>query len=185
MGPDKALERRSYGPGMHGGMRMRRKQSEYAIALAEKQKLKFQYGVLEKQFRKYYEQAASRRGVTGDMLLQALELRLDNIVYRLGFATTRRFARQIVTHGHIVVNGGKVDIPSFQCRVGDVVEVRNSPKSRQIALKSLDATQINGVPEWLTRDADAFKGSIAHIPSREEIAPIANEQLVVELYSRS
>ncbi len=181
-GEDKAFEKRPYPPGVHGARR--RKLSDYAVALGEKQKLKFMYGVLEKQFRRYFEFAQRKRGVTGDTLLQLLETRLDNIVYRLGLATTRRLARQVVNHGHVLVNGRKVNIPSYACREGDVIEIANKPKSRQIAVTSLEASQINPVPEWLTLDRDHFKGTVARIPTREEIGPIVNERLVVELCSR-
>jgi small subunit ribosomal protein S4 len=181
-GEDKALEKRPYPPGVHGARR--RKLSDYAVALGEKQKLKFMYGVLEKQFRRYFDIAQRKRGVTGDTLLQLLETRLDNVVYRLGLATTRRLARQVVTHGHVLVNGRKVSIPSYACREGDVVEMANNPKSRQIAVNSLEASQLNPVPEWLTLDRDNFKGTVARIPTREEIGPVVNERLVVELCSR-
>lgn len=182
-GPSKALERRNFPPGVHGA-KGRRKQSEYAVAMGEKQKLKMMYGVLERQFRRYYEIASSKRGVTGEMLLQLLETRLDNLVFRLGLATSRRFARQIVNHGHVRVNGRKVSIASYNCKPGDVIEVKNTPKSRQIATRSLEASQLSPVPDWMTLDKDNFKGTLARIPTREEIAPIVNERLVVELYSR-
>lgn len=182
-GPSKALERRNFPPGVHGA-KGRRKQSEYAVALGEKQKLKMMYGVLERQFRRYYEIASSKRGVTGEMLLQLLETRLDNLVFRLGLATSRRFARQIVTHGHVRVNGRKVSIPSYNCKAGDVIEVKNTPKSRQIATRSLEASSLSPVPDWMTLDKDNFKGTLSRVPTREEIAPIVNERLVVELYSR-
>ena len=182
-GPSKALENRPFPPGFHGA-KSRRKQSEYGVAMGEKQKLKHMYGVLEKQFRRYYETALQRRGITGETLLQLLETRLDNIVFRLGFATTRRLARQLVTHGHIRVNGRRVNIASYNCRQGDVVEVRDVPKSRRLATNSLEASQLNPAPDWLTLDKDTFKGTVARIPTREEIAPIVNERLVVELYSR-
>jgi small subunit ribosomal protein S4 len=181
--PTKAEERRKFPPGMHAG-RGRRKQSEYGAAMGEKQKLKHMYGVLERQFRRYYEIAIRRRGVTGETLLQLLETRLDNIVYRLGFAISRPFARQFVNHGHILVNGKKVNIPSYNCREGDVIEVRNIAKSRQIAESCIEATQIREVPTWLQLDKDACKGTVSRIPTREEIAPVVNERLVVELYSR-
>jgi small subunit ribosomal protein S4 len=183
-GPCKALERKNYPPGVHGA-KGRRKQSDFAIALGEKQKLRFMYGVLERQFRRYYEMALRKRGVTGETLLQLLESRLDNIVYRMGFATSRRFARQMVAHGHIKVNGRKVSIPSFSCKPGDLVEVRDHVKSRQIATRSFDRAQLHQVPDWLSVQKDNFRGTVARIPTRDEIAPIANEQLVVELYSRS
>jgi small subunit ribosomal protein S4 len=183
-GPSKSLERRAYGPGQHGPRRGRRKQSDYAVALAEKQKLKFQYGVLEKQFRRYFAEASRRRGITGEILLQLLESRLDNVVYRLGMANTRSAARQFVGHGHILVNGTRVDIPSYDVKPGDVITVRESARSQQVAIRFLDITQAAPVPDWVTVDRDNLTGTFARIPSREEIAPLVNEQLIVELYSR-
>lgn len=183
-GPSKALERKNYPPGIHGPKGSRRKQSEYAIALGEKQKLRYMYGLMERQFRRYYEIALSRRGVTGETLLQLLETRLDNVVFRLGFANTRRGARQLVGHGHVRVNDRKVDISSYNVKPGDTVTVKDNPKSRQLATRNLDLTQIVPVPDWLTVNRDALSGSVARVPSREEIAPIVNEQLIVELYSR-
>ena len=183
-GPSKALERKNYPPGIHGPKGSRRKQSEYAIALGEKQKLRLMYGLMERQFRRYYEIALSRRGVTGETLLQLLETRLDNVVYRLGLANTRRGARQLVGHGHVKVNGRKVDISSFTVKPGDAITVRDNPKSRQLATRNLDLTQISPVPDWLTVNREALSGAVARVPSREEIAPIVNEQLIVELYSR-
>src|SRR5436190_16106757 len=129
-GPSKAMERKNYGPGMHGPKGSRRKQSDYAIALAEKQKLRYQYGLLERQFRRYFDAALTRRGVTGEILLQLLETRLDNVVYRLGLANSRASARQLVSHGHVTVNGKKVSIASYNVRTGDVVSIRTKPSSR-------------------------------------------------------
>ncbi len=183
-GPSKALERKNYPPGVHGPKGSRRKQSEFAIAQGEKQKLRYQYGLMEGQFRRYFQTALRRRGVTGETLLQLLETRLDNVVFRLGFANTRRGARQLVGHGHVAVNGRKVDIASFNVKSGDVVSVREKPKSKQLAARNLELTQISPVPDWLTVNRDAQSGTVARIPSREEIAPIVNEQLIVELYSR-
>jgi small subunit ribosomal protein S4 len=183
-GPSKALERKNYGPGMHGPKGSRRKQSDYAIALAEKQKLRYQYGVLERQFRRYFTIASTRRGVTGEILLQLLETRLDNVIYRLGFANSRSAARQMVSHGHVQVNGRKVDVSSFNVRAGDTITVKDKPQSRRLAAKNIELTQITPVPDWLTVDKDQFSGKVSRIPSREEIAPIVNEQLIVELYSR-
>ena len=183
-GPSKALERKNYGPGMHGPKGSRRKQSDYAIALAEKQKLRYQYGVLERQFRRYFSIASTRRGVTGEILLQLLETRLDNVIYRLGFANSRSAARQMVSHGHVQVNGRKVDVSSFNVRAGDAITVKDKPQSRRLAAKNLELTQITPVPDWLTVDKDQFSGKVSRIPTREEIAPIVNEQLIVELYSR-
>ncbi len=183
-GPSKALERKNYPPGVHGPKGSRRKQSEFSIAQGEKQKLRYQYGLMERQFRRYFEVALRRRGVTGETLLQLLETRLDNVVYRLGFANTRRGARQLVGHGHVAVNGTKVDVSSFNVRAGDTVTVRDKPKSKQLATRNLELTQIVPVPDWLTVNREAMSGTVARIPSREEIAPIVNEQLIVELYSR-
>jgi small subunit ribosomal protein S4 len=182
-GPHKALERRNYPPGVHGD-KGRRKQSEYATALGEKQKLRIMYGLLERQFRRYYEIALRRRGVTGEILLQLLETRLDNVVYRLGLANSRRAARQMVNHGHIAVNGRKVSIASYITKVGETIEVRGNAVSRQLATRGLAAMSIATVPEWLLMDKDNFKGEVKRIPTREEIAPIVNEQLIIELYSR-
>ena len=183
-GPSKALERKNYPPGMHGPKGSRRKQSEFAIALGEKQKLRFQYGLMERQFRRYFETALAKRGVTGETLLQLLETRLDNVVYRLGFANTRRAARQLVSHGHVAVNNRKVNVSSFNVKPGDAITVRDNPKSRQLAARFLELTQIHPVPDWLTLNREGFSGQVARVPSREEIAPIVNEQLIVELYSR-
>ena len=183
-GPSKALERKNYGPGMHGPKGSRRKQSEYAIALGEKQKLRYQYGVLERQFRRYFTIASTRRGVTGEILLQLLETRLDNVIYRLGFANSRSAARQMVSHGHVQVNGRKVDVSSFNVKAGDAITVKDKPQSRRLAAKNLELTQITPVPDWLTVDKEQFSGKVSRIPTRDEIAPIVNEQLIVELYSR-
>lgn len=183
-GPSKALERKNYGPGMHGPKGSRRKQSDYAVALAEKQKLRYQYGLLERQFRRYFKTALTRRGVTGEILLQLLETRLDNVVFRLGFANSRSAARQMVSHGHVAVNGRKVDVSSFNLKSGDVVTVKDKPGSRRLATKHIELTQIAPVPDWVTVDKEHFTGTVTRIPTREEIAPIVNEQLIVELYSR-
>lgn len=183
-GPSKALERKNYPPGIHGPKGSRRKQSEYAVALGEKQKLRYQYGLLERQFRRYFEVALRRRGVTGETLLQLLETRLDNVVFRLGFANTRRAARQLVSHGHVQVNGRKVNISSFNVRAGDTVTMRENPKSRQLAARHMELTQIAPVPDWLTCNREGLTGQVSRIPSRDEIQPVVNEQLIVELYSR-
>lgn len=183
-GPSKALERKNYPPGMHGPKGSRRKQSDYALALAEKQKLRLMYGLMERQFRGYYEKAASMRGVTGELMLQFLERRLDNVVFRLGFANTRRGARQMVGHGHVAVNGQKVDISSYQVKPGDTITVRERPKSKQLGSRGVELTQIVPVPDWMTVNKENLSGHIVRLPSREEIAPIVNEQLIVELYSR-
>lgn len=183
-GPSKYLERRAYPPGVHGPKKSRRKQSDYGLGLAEKQKLRYQYGLMEAQFRRMFEKALKKRGVTGETLLQLLETRLDNVVFRIGFATTRPFARQMVTHGHIRVNGRKVSSPSFNVKPGDVIEVRETAATRQLATKSLESAQVRPVPTWITFTRDALKGQVVRIPTRDEIQPIVNEQLIVEFYSR-
>jgi small subunit ribosomal protein S4 len=182
-GPSKYLERRNFPPGVHGP-KARRKVTDYALGLLEKQKLRYYYGLQERQFRGVYEKALRRRGVTGEQMLQLLETRLDNVVYHLGFANTRAAARQMVSHGHVKVNGRKVSVPSFTLRVNDVVEVKNSNVSRQMATRNLESSTSRLVPDWLTQDKQNFKGTVTRIPSRDEIQPIANEQAVVEFYSR-
>ncbi len=183
-GPSKSLERKNYPPGMHGPKGSRRKQSDYAIALGEKQKLRYQYGLLERQFRRIFQSALRKRGVTGETLLQLLETRIDNVVFRLGFANTRSAARQLVGHGHVQVNGRTVNISSYNVKAGDEIMIKDKPKSRQLAARNLELTQIVPVPDWMTVDRDNFKGAIARIPSRDEMQPMVNEQLIVELYSR-
>lgn len=183
-GPSKALERRNFPPGQHGLRAGRRKQSDYSIALGEKQKLRFQYGVLEKQFRGYYAEATRQRGVTGDILVRLLETRLDNVCYRLGFGNTRSAARQFVNHGHISVNGVKVDIASYQCKPGDMIKVIAKPSSQQLGLRALDLTQAVPLKDWLTLDREKMEGTIARLPESEDMDHGVNVQLVVELYSR-
>ncbi len=182
-GPSKYLERRNYGPGVHGP-KSRRKFTEYGLGLMEKQKLRYFYGLMEKQFRNVYEKARRRRGVTGEQMLQILETRLDNVVFHLGFAVTRPAARQLVAHGHVKVNGRKVDVPSFALKVNDVIEIKDVTVSRQLASKNLESSTSRVVPDWISLTRDAFKGSVMRIPTRAEIQPIANEQAVVEFYSR-
>ena len=179
----KAEERKPYPPGVHGPT-LRRKASEYSIGLNEKQKLRFMYGLGEKQFRLTFIRAKNTRGVTGEIFMQLLEIRLDNIIYLLGFARTRKAARQFVTHGHVQVNGQKVDIPSFSCKPGDVVEVRDRSASRQLAQRAIDESQLRAVPAWIERVEDAFKGTINRLPVRDEMDKTINEQLIVEFYSR-
>jgi small subunit ribosomal protein S4 len=179
-GPTKYLERRNYGPGVHGP-KSRRKTTDYGLGLIEKQKLRYYYGLMERQFRGVYEKALRRRGVTGEQMLQT---RLDNVVYHLGFGNTRAQARQMVTHGHIKVNGKKVNIPSYALKVNDVIEVKDGNVSKQMATRSLESSTSRVVPDWLVIDKAAFKGTVMRVPSREEIQPIANEQAVVEFYSR-
>jgi small subunit ribosomal protein S4 len=182
-GSSKYLERKNYAPGMHGP-KARRKQTDYALGLIEKQKLRYYYGLMERQFHGVYQRALRQRGVTGETMLQILETRLDNVVYQLGFANTRAAARQMVGHGHILVNGRKVSIPSYSLRVNDVVEVKNTSVSRQIATRGMEISTSRTVPDWVSLDKNAFKGSILRIPTREDIQPIANDQAVVEFYSR-
>jgi small subunit ribosomal protein S4 len=182
-GPSKYLERRNYGPGVHGP-KSRRKHTDYGLGLIEKQKLRYYYGLMERQFRGVYEKARKRRGVTGEQMLQILETRLDNVVFHLGFANTRAAARQMVSHGHITVNGRKVNVPSFCLKVNDAVAVKNSNVSRQLATKNLEVATSRAVPDWLSLNKEEFKGTVMRIPTRAEIQPIANEQAVVEFYSR-
>jgi small subunit ribosomal protein S4 len=183
-GSSKALERRNFPPGQHGLRAGRKKKSDYSIALGEKQKLRFQYGVLEKQFRGYYEEAASRRGITGEILLQLLETRLDNVCYRLGFGNTRAAARQLVNHGHVLVNGHKVDIASYQVKPGDKIKIGAKPSAQQLALRMMDLTQSVPLVDWLTLDRETMEGTVERVPERSDIDPLVNEQLIVELYSR-
>ena len=177
-----AIERRPYPPGQHG--QGRSKFSEYGVQLREKQKVKRMYGLLESQFRGYYQHASARKGKTGENLLQALERRLDNVVFRLGFADTRNEARQLVRHGHLTVNGRSVNIPSFMVKVGNVIELRE--KSRKIVRinEALEAVDRRGVPPWLELDKKAFKGTVKQNPAREDLTMPIQEQLIVELYSK-
>ena len=182
-GPTKYLERRNYGPGVHGP-KSRRKHTDYGLGLIEKQKFRYYYGLMERQFRGVYERALRRRGVTGEQMLQILETRLDNVVYHLGFGSTRAAARQLVGHGHVKVNGRKVNIPSFALKVNDVVEIKDSNVSRQLSTKNMELSTSRAVPDWISLNKEGLKGTIMRIPSRDEIQPIANEQAVVEFYSR-
>jgi small subunit ribosomal protein S4 len=182
-GPTKYLERRNYGPGVHGP-KSRRKHTDYGLGLIEKQKLRYYYGLMERQFRGVYERALRRRGVTGEQMLQILETRLDNVAFHLGFGSTRSASRQMIAHGHVKVNGRKVNIPSFALKVNDVVEIKETSVSRQLATKSMEMSTSRAVPDWLQLNKESFKGSIMRIPTRDEIQPIANEQAVVEFYSR-
>ena len=182
-GPSKYLERRNYGPGVHGP-KSRRKTTEYGEGLIEKQKLKYYYGLMERQFRGVYEKALRRRGVTGEQMLQILETRLDNVVFHLGFGNTRAAARQMVGHGHIAVNGRKASIPSYALKVNDVITVKNNNVSRQLATKALEVAASRAVPDWLSLNKEELKGTVMRVPTRQEIQPVANEQAVVEFYSR-
>jgi small subunit ribosomal protein S4 len=177
-----AIEQGHPPPGVHG---MRRsKLSDYGVQLREKQKLRRMYGLQEEQFRFLFERALQQRGITGEKLLQMLELRLDNLVYRFGFSPSRKAARQFVTHGHLEVNGRKADIPSMILKEGDVVRVRDRTQSRENASRWMDTAESRGISPWLALNKAAFEGRVQRIPSRDEIAPIVNEQLVVELYSK-
>lgn len=177
-----SVERRKYPPGVHG--QRRSKVSDYGVQLREKQKVRNTYGLLEKQFRKYYEMASRRKGVTGELLLQFLERRLDNVVYRMGFADNRRQARQLVGHGFFKVNGRAVNIPSYLVRTGDVVEPTAAGRKVPSISDSLSKAVHRGIPEWVELDSDNFKGRVDHLPSRDEIALPVQEQLIVELYSK-
>jgi len=183
-GPSKALERRAYGPGQHGARNVRKKRSDFSVALGEKQKLRLQYGIMEKQFRGYYEQASRRKGVTGHIMLQLLETRLDNVCFRMGFGNTRRAARQFVGHGHVTVNGRRVNIASYQCKPGDLIKVRDNQHSTGLAMRLLDLTQATPIPDWINVDREHLNGVVVRLPERDEVDPMVNEQLVVELYSR-
>ena len=182
-GSSKYLERKAYPPGQHGQSR-RRKATDYALALAEKQKMRFYYGLMEKQFRGVYEKAIRRRGVTGEIMLQILEPRLDSAVFNLGFGYTRAQARQMVVHGHILVNGKRARTPSIALHEGDEIAIRDSEKSRHLADKNLEYSTSRTVPEWMELDQGAYKGVLKRLPTREDIEPIANEQAIVEFYSR-
>jgi len=182
-GATKAYERRPFPPGQHGP-KNRRKLSEYAVGLNEKQKLRYIYGLLERQFRRVFEIAKNERGVTGERFLQLLETRLDSVVYLLGFAKSRAAARQMVNHGHVRVNGHKVDIASYNVRAGEEVEIKNTPSSRQIATRNLEENRMRNVPGWLTLNSEAFKAVVNRLPTRDEMDPSVNEQLIVEFYSR-
>ena len=177
------IEKRNLPPGQHGKSR-KAKLVGYGVQLREKQKVKRIYGVLENQFRRYFESAARHRGVTGVMLLQALETRLDNVVYRLGFATSRPQARQLVRHGHFLVNGKKVDIPSYAVKMGDEVRVREASAKSAVVAHAIDEVKGRGVPEWLQVDAGNTLGRVLSIPTREQINLPVQEQLIVELYSK-
>ena len=181
-GPDKVLAKKNYPPGQHGQGR-RKKTSEYGIQLREKQKAKYTYGVLEKQFRNMYEKAQRTKGVTGEVLLQLLESRLDNIVYRLGFAPTRSGARQLVSHKHITVDGKVVNIASYHVRAGQVIAVREKDKSMEVINASLNGANHSKYP-WIEWNASAMAGTFLHIPTREDIPENIKEQLIVELYSK-
>jgi small subunit ribosomal protein S4 len=177
-----AFERRGYAPGQHG--RRRSKVQAYGIQLREKQKVKRMYGVLERQFRKYFAAAARQKGITGTNLLQILEMRLDNVIYRMGFASSRSMARQLIAHGHILVNGRKVDIPSALTRAGSVITLREKSRKNEDIRICLDTAQGRGIPAWLELDPENFRGTVVQQPAREDITMPIQEQLIVELYSK-
>ena len=181
-GDDKSFEKRNYPPGQHGNNRRKPKKSEYAIQLMEKQKAKYTYGILERQFRNLFDKANSSKGVTGEVLLQLCETRLDNIVYRLGITKTRNSARQLVSHRHITINGNVNNIPSTHVKVGDVVGVREKSKSLVLIDDSLSIS--NNESEWLSWDEDNLQGTLVSVPTREQITENIKEQLIVELYSK-
>lgn len=181
-GPSSALERKPYGPGQHGRSRFTRK-SEYAIQLDEKQKAKYTYGLLEKQFRNLYEKATRQEGVTGEVFLQLLESRLDNVVFRLGFAKTRRQARQLTTHRHIVVNGQVVNIPSYQVKPGDVISIRPKSKNLELVNSAIESYSTNKY-KWIETDKKTKTGKFLNVPLMEEIPENINVQLIIELYSK-
>ncbi len=180
-GPDKFLDKKNFPPGQHGNMKRRRKQSEYGIQLQEKQKAKYTYGILERQFRNIFDQASRKKGITGENLLKLIEARLDNVVFRLGIALTRAAARQLVSHRHITVNGNVVNIPSFSVREGDIVGVREKSKSLAAITDSLSSRKTFS---WLEWDEEKLQGKFLNYPSREEIPENIKEQLIVELYSK-
>ncbi len=181
-GPDKSFERKTYPPGQHGQTKKRAKQSEYAVQLMEKQKVKYMYGILERQFAKIFDRASRKSGITGEILLQLIELRLDNVIYRLGVAPTRMAARQLVSHRHITVNGKVVNISSYTCKSGDVVGIRERSKSMEVIV-----TEIAGNVSkhgWLDWDRGTMSGKILSAPTRDQIPEAIKEQLIVELYSK-
>ena len=182
-GPDKAFEKKNYPPGQHGNNKRRRKESEYGIQLKEKQKVKYTYGVLERQFSNLFKKASGSKGITGEVLLQLLESRLDNVVYRLGIAPTRDGARQFVSHRHITVNGRVVNIPSFSVKAGDVIGVREKSKSLEAITESLSSARYASFA-WLEWDEEKMLGKFLNLPAREEIPENIQEQLIVELYSK-
>ena len=182
-GPDKYLDRKNFPPGQHGLNKRRKKTSEYGIQLREKQKAKYTYGVLERQFRNAFEKASRAKGVTGEVLLQILESRLDNVVYRLGIAPSRASARQLVSHRHITVNGAVVNIPSFQLKAGDIIGVREKSKSLEVIVDTLTTRRPSRL-SWLEWDEAQMAGKFMNIPLRSDIPEDINEQLIVELYSK-
>jgi small subunit ribosomal protein S4 len=182
-GPDRALDKKSYPPGQHGPNKRRMKQSEYAVQLQEKQKAKYTYGILERQFANIFDKASRSSGITGEILLQLCEARLDNTVFRLGFSNSRRQARQLVTHRHILVNGELVNIPSYTLKPGDKVAVREKSKSLEIIDEALSTNQVSKFP-WVALEKEQKQGTFLHMPERDQIPENIKEQLIVELYSK-
>ncbi len=182
-GPDSALQKKNYAPGQHGPSKRRGKKSVYGVQLQEKQKAKYMYGVLERQFENLFHEAKRRPGITGEILMQLLEQRLDNVVYRLGIASTRNAARQLVSHRHVTVNGKVVNIPSFSVKPGDVVAVREKSRSLEIVQTSLSTNSVSKY-SWLEFDKNEMQGKFLNIPERTEIPETIKEQLIVELYSK-
>jgi small subunit ribosomal protein S4 len=178
-----AFERRPYPPGQHG-QRRAGKFSDYQLQLREKQKVKRIYGVLEKQFRKFYERAEKQKGITGTNLLLLLESRLDNMVFRMGFASSRNQARQLIRHKHFLVNGRKVDIPSYHVRVGDKIEVKDSSRKMAVILEAMETVVRRGIPSWIELEKEQFRGTLKALPNREDLTMPIQEQLIVELYSK-
>jgi len=178
-----AFERRPYAPGQHG-QRRSGKISDYQLQLREKQKVKRIYGVLEGQFRRYYYQAEKQKGITGTNLLMLLECRLDNIAYRMGFSSSRRQARQLVRQNHFLVNGKKVNIPSFQVKPGDVIEIKESSRKAKIVLDAMETVVRRGIPSWIDIEKEKFRGTLTAIPNREDLTMPIQEQLIIELYSK-
>ena len=179
----KVRDHKNHPPGIHGP-RLRRKNSDYSVGLNEKQKLRYMFGLTEKQFRLTFERAKRIRGITGQIFLQLLETRLDNVVYQAGFSRTRRAARQLVNHGHVSVNGKKVDIPSYTTKPGDVIEIRQRPSSRQLATRGVEESQFRTPPAWLAVESDSLKATVSRAPIPEEMEQSVNVQLIVEFYSR-
>jgi small subunit ribosomal protein S4 len=178
-----AFERRPYPPGQHG-QRRAGKFSDYQLQLREKQKVKRIYGVLEKQFRKFYERAEKQKGITGTNLLLLLESRLDNMVFRMGFASSRNQARQLIRHKHFLVNGRKVDIPSYHVRVGDKIEIKDSSRKMAVIVEAMETVVRRGIPSWIELEKEQFRGTLKALPNREDLTMPIQEQLIVELYSK-
>ncbi len=181
---DKLLEKRPNPPGQHGAAQVRKKSSEYGRQMTEKQKLKIMYGLREKQFRIIFQRASQKKGITGDNLLQLLERRLDNVIFRLGFAATRTAARQMVSHGHVKVNGRRVNIPSYTVREGEEISLKDQDRSKALVQRNLETSSRREVPQWLILVKEELKGQIARMPLREEMPSVADEFMIVELYSK-